>query len=89
MEINNVITLEDGSNSLILEKVNFEDTDYFMAVVLNEEEEPSDKYICFSVVNENDENFAEIIEDKDLLAQLLPLFTNNVNKFINNLPEDI
>ena len=55
MTVDSVITLDNDVNCLLLEKVNFETDNYFLSVVLNEDEEPSDEYVIFKEIIENNE----------------------------------
>ena len=55
MTVDSVITLDNDVNCLLLEKVNFEADNYFLSVVLNEDEEPSDEYVIFKEIIENNE----------------------------------
>ena len=45
MTVDSVITLDNDVNCLLLEKVTHENENYFLSVVLNEDEEPSDEYV--------------------------------------------
>ena len=79
MIVDSVITLENDVNCLLLEKVTYNNDNYFLSVVLNEEEEPSDEYVIFK----------EKVEDGELLAVLIKEFTNSVAKLVQNLPEEL
>ena len=59
MTVDSVITLDNDVNCLLLEKVNFETDNYFLSVVLNEDEEPSDEYVIFKEIIENNENYVD------------------------------
>ena len=89
MKVDSVITLENDVNCLLLEKVEYENNNYFMAVVLNEEEEPSDEYVIFKEIIENNENYVEKVEDAVLFSSLIQLFTTKVDEFVDNLPNNI
>lgn len=89
MNIDSVITLENNVNCLLLEKVEYQNKNYFMSVLLNEEEEPSDEYVVFEEERENDDIFVVKIEDAELLTELLKLFTTKANNLVANLPEEV
>ncbi len=89
MVVDSVITLENDVNCLLLEKVIFENNNYFLSVVLNEDEEPSEEYVIFKEIVENDESFVEKVEDENLLKSLLEKFSSNVENFVDNLPDEI
>ena len=52
MTVDSVITLENDVNCLLLEKVNYENDNYFLAVVLTIDEEPSNNYVIFKEIIE-------------------------------------
>ncbi|MBD8922705.1 DUF1292 domain-containing protein [bacterium] len=89
MKVDSVITLENDVNCLLLEKVEYENNNYFMAVVLNEEEEPSDEYVIFKEIIENNENYVEKVEDAELFSSLIQLFTTKIDEFVDSLPNNI
>ena len=89
MIVDSVITLENDVNCLLLEKVTYNNDNYFLSVVLNEEEEPSDEYVVFKEINEDGQSFVAKVEDGALLAELINLFTNNVAKLVQELPEEL
>jgi hypothetical protein len=89
MIVDSVITLENDVNCLLLEKVTYNNDNYFLSVVLNEEEEPSDEYVVFKEINEDGQSFVEKVENAALLAELINLFTNNVAKLVQELPEEL
>lgn len=88
MSTNSVITLDNDRNCLLLEKVNFESENYFMTVYLNEDEEPTDEYIIFKEVIEDNEEYVEEVVDGRILSNLLELFTTKANTYVDaNLPK--
>lgn len=87
MSVDSVITLDNGVNCLLLEKTTYNNDNYFMSVLLNEEEEPSEEYVIFKEIVENGENFVEAVEDAELLGELTKVFTDIVNKRVEELPE--
>ena len=89
MTVDSVITLENDVNCLLLEKVNYENDNYFLAVVLTIDEEPSSNYVIFKEIIEDNENYVEKVEDVSLLRTLLGLFTVNVDELIKCLPDEI
>ena len=88
MTVDSVITLDNDVNCLLLEKVNFETDNYFLSVVLNEYEEPSDEYVIFKEIIENNENYVEAVADPNLQARLVELFTKEVGKLVDSIPEE-
>lgn len=85
MNIDSVITLENGVNCLLLEKVVYDNKNYFLSVVLDEEEEPSDEYVIFKEIIEDNEAYVEKVEDTELIAKLVNLFSDKVRDLVANL----
>lgn len=85
MNIDSVITLENGVNCLLLEKVVYDEKNYFLSVVLDEEEEPSDEYVIFKEIIEDNEAYVEKVEDVELIAKLVNLFSDKVRDLVANL----
>jgi len=88
MKVDSVITLENDVNCLLLEQVRYEENNYFSAVVLNEEEEPTEEFVVFKEIVEDGENYVEKVEDPNVLAELTNLFTNSLKSKINSLPDE-
>ena len=80
MQVDSVITLEDGINCLLLEKAEYADNSYFMAVVLTEQDEPTKDYMIFKEVDLPDGKYVEKVKDTTLLTQLLKIFNDSFNK---------
>lgn len=87
MKVDTVITLENDVNCLLLEKVNYENDNYFLSVVLDEFEEPGDEYVVLKEIIENDKNYVMRIVDENTLAELVKLFTKSFGEKVQNLPE--
>ena len=88
MTVDSVITLDNDVNCLLLEKVTHENENYFLSVVLNEDEEPSDEYVIFKEIIEDNENYVEAVADANLQTELIKLFTNEVGKLDESLPDE-
>ena len=88
MTVDSVITLDNDVNCLLLEKVTHENENYFLSVVLNEDEEPSDEYVIFKEIIEDNENYVEAVADPNLQARLVELFTKEVGKLVDSIPEE-
>ena len=88
MTVDSVIILDNDVNCLLLEKVTHENENYFLSVVLNEDEEPSDEYVIFKEIIEDNENYVEAVADANLQTELIKLFTNEVGKLVESLPDE-
>ena len=68
---NDVLTLEDNNEYVVVSKVTYDDANYLYIVDLNDV-----KNIKF--VKENNDEVLEI-SDKDLISELIPLFIDDTN----------
>ncbi len=87
MKVDTVITLENDINCLLLEKANYENDNYFLSVVLDENEEPSDEYVVLKEIVEDNQNYVMRVMDESVLAELLKLFTKSFGEKVANLPD--
>ena len=87
MKIDSVITLENDVNCLLLEKVNYNNDNYFLTVVLDDNEEPSDEYIVLKEIIEDGQNYVMRVTDEKVLAELIKLFTKSFGEKVPNLPD--
>ena len=86
MKVDTVITLENDVNCLLLEKAVLENNNYFLSVVLDDYEEPSDEYVILKEILEDGNNYVVKVTDNELLSELLNLFTNSFKEVVDNLP---
>lgn len=87
MNVDTVITLNNNINCLLLEKANYNDENYFLAVVLDDNEEPSDEYVVLKEIVEDEQNYVMRIVDESILAELIKLFTKSFGEKVQNLPD--
>ena len=87
MKVDTVITLENDINCLLLEKANYENDNYFLSVVLDENEEPSDEYVVLKEIVEDNQNYVMRVMDESVLAELLKLFTKSFGEKVAKLPD--
>lgn len=88
MKVDTVITLENNINCLLLEKATLENENYFLAVVLNETEEPSDDYVVLKEKLDNDKQYVIKVEDANTLAKLVNLFTISLSNSVYGIGEE-
>ena len=87
MRVDTVITLDNDVNCLLLDKASYNDENYFLSVILDESEEPSDEYIVLKEIVENNQYSVERIVDEAILTELIKLFTKSFVEKVDNLPE--
>lgn len=79
IRVEDVLTIK-GEKYTVIDTILYEGKDYILTnKVVNDE--PSETFVAYEVV----ENGVFIVEDKNILDRILPIFSNNVNKKINDL----
>lgn len=88
MEKDTIITLEDNEKYVLLDKVEVENTSYFLALKLTEDEEPTREYELFEEEIEDGDSYMSIVEDPTLKEALMVNFTLNYEEYIENYKEE-
>lgn len=79
IRVEDVLTIK-GEKYTVIDTILYEGKDYILTnKVVNDE--PSETFVAYEVVD----NGIFIVEDKNILDRILPIFSNNVNKKINDL----
>lgn len=71
MKVDTVITLDDGENYLLLLEDDIKEESYFLSVLLDKNNEPTDKYIVLKEIKENGKTYVEEEDDPAILSELL------------------
>ncbi len=71
MKIDTVITLKDNRKYLLLLESDLDLEGYFLAVQLDEKEEPMNTYAVLQDIEKDGKHFVKKIEDPGILNQLL------------------
>ena len=87
MNVDTVITLDNDINCLLLEKAELNNDNYFLSVVLDESEEPSDEYVVLKEINEGADSYVMRVDDESTLVELVKLFTKSFGEKVQNLPD--
>lgn len=77
MNIEDIITLEDNKEYIILDIVEINQEKYLYCVGIDKDERPTDEYKYFKEVVENGDTFLEKVEDEKVLKTIITLFTND------------
>ena len=88
MEKDTIITLEDNEKFLLLDKVELENANYFLALKLTEDEQPTKQYEIFEEEIEDGDSYMSIVEDKNIKEALMVNFTLNYEEYIENYQEE-
>lgn len=78
MKIDNVITLKDGSNYLLLDKTEYENDTYFYAVKTNEENILTEDYLFLKEIIDNNKVCVSKVTNEEIKAALFIIFMNNL-----------
>ena len=79
LNINKVIVLENGEEYLVLDKVNYQDTDYYYIAKVNESETDIENDYKLVVVTEKDNNkVITEVTGEEKLKKILPLFESTI-----------
>ena len=79
LNINKVIVLENGEEYLVLDKVNYQDTDYYYIAKVNESETDMENDYKLVVVTEKDNNkVITEVTGEEKLKEILPLFESTI-----------
>lgn len=81
IEINNIVSLENKEEYLIIDKVNKDGVDYYYIVELNQERtDIKNNYKIVYVVFEDGQYIIREVLGEDKLKEILPLFINNIKE---------
>ena len=71
MKVDEIIELENGTSYLLLLNNTIDNTNYFLAVKLNEQEESTNDYIVLKEITENNETYIQKVTDPIILSKLI------------------
>lgn len=71
MKVDEIIDLENGKSYLLLLDSVIDGAKFFLAVGLNEVEEPNNDYIILKEITENNETYIQKVTDPVILSKLI------------------
>ena len=71
MKVDEIIDLENGTSYLLLLDSKIDTNNYFLAVKLDANEEPTNDYIVLKEINENNETYTQKVTDPIILSKLI------------------
>ena len=90
MDIQSIITLEDDAAYELLDKTIYQNNTYFLAELVDENEEGMGQYKVFKQIKENDDFYVETEEQEETLFAILKNFNRQFTTELANLkPEDL
>lgn len=75
--VDKIVTLENNKNYVILDEKILSDKKYYFGLRLDEKEEPTNNYLFFEELKEDNNTFLTPIDDEDMKGLLLTAFTVN------------
>ena len=88
IEVGNIVTLEDNLEYLLLEDVTKNGAKYLYAVRVLIDESPTDEYLVFEAITDQDGEYLKVVEDKKLYDELIEDFKEKVSNKILGLDEN-
>ena len=90
IEVGNIVTLDNGTEYLLLEELEKLGTRYVYAVRVLEDETPTDEYLIFEAIVNDGEEYLKVIEEKVLYDELVEDFRDIVaDKVLNGDYDEI
>lgn len=89
MNANDVITLSDNKQYLILDNQILNDEKYCFVVEIDADEKPTDKYLFMKINEYEDGEYYEEIEDNSLKDVLLNVFAVSYGDMVDDYTTDI
>ena len=80
--VGDLLTISD-KKYIVLDKINYLSKEYIFVNEMTNDEKNTDKYLVMKVVGE----CVTILEEKSLINNLLPFFSNNIQKMVNRVFE--
>ena len=77
MNKEDIITLDDNKEYLILDIIDYLNKKYLYCVLVDEDDIPTQEYKYVEVINENNETYIEEVNDEKILENLVNLVTIN------------
>lgn len=79
LNVNKIIVLENKEEYLVLDKVNYEDVDYYYIAKVNDSQTDIENNYKLVVVEEKDNNkVITEVTGEEKLKEILPLFENTI-----------
>ena len=82
---NIIITLSNGHSYKILKETAIEDKRYCFATLLTEDEQETEEYMFFVIINRDGKEIMKLVEDNSIKEQLLVLLTSQYCQFTETL----
>lgn len=77
MMVDQIVELENNRKYVMLETTNLGDKTYYFGLRLDDDEEPTNNYLFFEEINENNDVYLLPVEEQELKGLLLTAFTTS------------
>ena len=71
MKVDEVVTLANGKNYLLLLNSELTDENYFLSVLLDSNNEPTDEYVVLKEIEKEGETYCQKVDDPLILNELI------------------
>ena len=75
--VDKIVELENNRNYAILDEAIIDNNKYYFGLRLNDKDEPTNNYLFFSEMKDNNDIYLTPINDNDMKGMLLTSFTVN------------
>ena len=82
MNVDEIITLDDNKSYLLLLCSDIKEDDFYLAVLLDENENPTTDYVVLKEIEDGDDLYYQEINDASLLADLLEDYMSQIEEDI-------
>ena len=89
MNIDDIITLEDNVEYMVLDIVELNHERYLYCVEIDSEEMPKQEYKYFKEVNENGTLYTEEVEKQDIIEAITALFAASTLESVTDEEQDV
>lgn len=89
MNIDDIITLEDNVEYMVLDVVELNQEKYLYCIEIDSEERPKQEYKYFKEVIEDGMLYTEEVEDPNILETIISMFTMNYINDVKNEEQDV
>lgn len=87
MNVDDIITLDNNSEYVLLEKVELEGKVYYFAAGITKEEEATGEYVFIEEVKKDEKTFVKMVEDNTIYAKLSTILTKEYSDAVASLEE--
>ena len=77
MNVEDIITLDDNREFLVLDIIDYEGSKYIYCVEVDEEENPKENFIFLKLGQDKDGEYVIEVKDDATINKILPIFTAN------------